>query len=503
MGTARARWVLAATIAGSGLASLDATVVNVALARIGQDFGARFSALQWISNGYTLTLAAFILLGGVLGDRYGRRRVFVVGTVWFALASALCAASTGELMLIVARALQGVGAALLTPGSLAIISATFAPNDRARAIGAWSGLGAIATAVGPFLGGWLVEVSWRLVFVINLPLAVVIVAVALRHVPETRDDSLQGSSRRVDLPGAACVVVALSAVTYALTAAGQQGWTLSVIAFAVLGVVFGALFVLIERRTAAPLIPLEMFGFRVFTATNVVTVFLYAALSIVFFLLVLQLQVVAGWSPLAAGLALLPTTVAMLLLSARFGELSQRVGARSLMSVGCLLAAAALALALRIGAQADYVRDVLPVALVLGLGLACAVAPLTAAVLAAAPVHLAGAASGINNATARSAGLLAVAVIPAAAGLSGSGINDAAALDRGFDQAMLVGVALLLVAALVSWFGVGAPPYAAQTVESAEPDRAAEEVLPIHRNYCCPVTGQSVHPPPLTSATRR
>lgn len=497
MGTPQARWVLAATIAGSGVASLDATVVNVALARIGADFGARFSALQWITNAYTLTLAAFILLGGVLGDRYGRRRIFVVGAIWFAVASALCAVSTGELTLIAARALQGIGAALLTPGSLAIISATFAADDRAKAIGAWSGLGAIATAIGPFLGGWLVEINWRLVFVINVPLAAAVVVVALRHVPETRDESAAARSQRVDVPGAFCVVVALSGITYALTAAGQGGWDLPVVLTALVGAIAAVGFVVIERRSAAPLIRMDMFADRVFAATNLVTVFIYAALSLAFFLLVLQLQVVSGWSPLAAGTSLLPATALLLLLSARFGALSQRVGARSLMAIGCLLAASSFGLALRIGAHPSYLLDVLPVPVLLGLGLACAVAPLTAAVLGAAPVELAGAASGINNATARSAGLLAIAVVPAVSGLSMAGIGDAGAFARGYRVAMLIGLALLLVAAAVSWFGVGPPaPRAPQKGQDPATPGRPQDLVPIHRHYSCPVTGQPLHPPP-------
>lgn len=491
MGTAGARWVLTATIAGSSLASLDATVVNVALARIGRDFGASFSSLQWISNGYTLTLAAFILLGGVLGDTYGRRRVFVVGTIWFALASGLCAVSVSSSMLIAARVLQGIGAALLTPGSLAIISATFAATDRSRAIGAWSGLGAIATAVGPFLGGWLVEVSWRLVFVVNVPIAAAIVLLALRHVPETSQGSTD-SPPRVDLVGAACVVVALTGVTYALTTAGQRGWDSVVITAALVGVIAGGLFVLVERRSPDPLIRLELFRNRVFAATNIVTVFIYAALSVAFFLLVLQLQVVSGWSPLAAGTALLPATLVLLLLSARAGALSDRVGPRSLMTLGCLLAGAAFALALRVGRGASYLFDVLPVAVLLGLGLACAVAPLTSAVLGAAPVALAGAASGINNATARSAGLLAIAVVPAVAGLSTAGLTDVSAFNRGFDVAMLICVGLLVVAALVSWLGIGR---LASAAPGGAEQRAREELVPVHRAHHCPVSSPPLYPP--------
>ena len=481
--------MLAATIAGSGLASLDATVVNVALARIGTDFDASFSALQWITNAYTLTLAAFILLGGVLGDLYGRRRVFLVGVVWFAAASALCALSPNAETLIAARALQGIGGALMTPGSLSIISATFHAADRARAIGAWSGLGGIAAAVGPFLGGWLVGVDWRLVFLVNLPVAAVIVAVTLRHVPETRDESV-GDERRVDVRGAALVVVALTGVTYALTDAGQRGWSLAVLVAGVVGVGAGVAFVAAERRTASPLIRLDMFRDRVFTATNVVTVFVYAALSIYFFLIVLQLQVVTGWSPLAAGTSLLPVTVLMLLLSARFGALAARVTPRPLMAVGSILAALGLLLALRIGPDSSYVVDVLPSAVALGLGLSCAVAPLTSAVLDAAPAHLAGAASGINNATARSAGLLAIAVVPALAGLSGAGLEDATTFDRGFRTAMLIGAGLLLTAAAVSWLGLP---------RSGQPQTSAEDAdrLPVQRTHHCPVSAPTPHPDPV------
>ncbi len=455
MGTRQGRWVLLATIAGSSVAQLDGTVVNVALAAIGRDLDAGFTALQWVVNAYTLTLASLILLGGVLGDLYGRRKVFLVGVVWFALASGLCALAPSEGVLVAARALQGVGGALLTPGSLAIISASFAPGDRARAVGAWSGLGAIAGAIGPFLGGWLVGIDWRWVFLINLPIAAVIVVVTLRHVPESSDTEVAVGTGRVDLWGTVCVVAALSGITYALTEAGRTGWQPSLVGIGLLGLAAGVAFVLVERRTAQPLVRLDMFTNRVFTATNVVTVFVYAALSVYFFLIVLQLQVVSGWSPLASGTAVLPVTVCMLLLSARAGGLAQRVGPRPLMTLGCLLAGAGFVTALRIGPDASFLADVLPSVLLLGLGLSCAVAPLTAAVLAAAPDHLAGAASGINNATARSAGLLAIAVVPALAGLSGAGVDDAVALGRGFVVAMLIGAGLLGVGAAVSWFGLG------------------------------------------------
>ncbi|GAA3616898.1 MFS transporter [Microlunatus ginsengisoli] len=480
MGTARGRWVLAATIGGSSMAMLDSTVVNVALARIGEDLDADFTTLQWITNAYTLTLASFILVGGVLGDRYGRRRVFVVGTIWFGLASAICALAPTSGVLIAARALQGVGGALLAPGSLAIISATFERTDRARAVGAWSGIGGVAAAVGPFLGGWLVGLDWRLVFLINLPVAAAVVLIALRHVPETGAGA--AGANRLDVAGAACVVGALSALTYALTTAGAAGWTGPVVTVGLIGIALAVAFVLVERRSPAPLVPLSLFADRTFAAANLATLFVYAALAVYFFLLVLQLQLVAGWSPLQAGTSILPVTVLMLLLSARSGALSERTGPRPLMAIGALLAAAGFALGTRIGAGASYLTDVLPSVLLLGLGLSCAVAPLTAAVLGAAPDRVVGVASGVNNAVARSAGLLAIAVIPGLVGLGGAGGMSPAAVQQGFADALWIGAGLLVVAAAVSWFGVPAG--------TAPPTRRAE--VTAHRDPCCPVSAPAL-----------
>ena len=444
--------MLAATIAGSGMAQLDATVVNVALARIGEDFDAGFSVLQWITNAYTLTLAALILLGGVLGDRLGRRRVFLVGVVWFAVASALCALSPSSGVLVAGRALQGVGGALMTPGSLAIISSVFARKDQPRAVGLWAGLGGLSGAVGPFLGGWLVALDWRLVFVVNLPVAGVILFGTLRHVPESRD---LDETARLDVAGTVAVVACLTGLTWALTEAGSRGWTVPVVTVGLAGLVAGGVFVLVERRSRHPLVPLEVFRDRVFSATNVATFFVYGALSVYAFLVILQLQVVARWTPLAAGTAMLPLTVLMLLLASRAGALAVRTGPRVLMTTGVLLAAASFALTRRIGPGARFLTDVAPSAVLLGLGLALAVAPLTATVLAAAPEHLSGAASGVNNAVARTAGLLAVAVVPTLAGLSSARSDDPAALQRGFGTAMLIGTGALVVGAAVCWFGLG------------------------------------------------
>src|SRR5450755_2489150 len=308
----RGRWVLAATVLGSSMAMLDGTVVNVALPTIGRSLHTSLGGLQWTVTAYTLTLAGLILLGGSLGDRLGRRKVFLVGVVWFALASALCGLAPDIAVLVGARVLQGIGGALLTPGSLAIIQASFAAEDRPRAVGAWSGLGGVAGAAGPLLGGWLVGAAgWRWIFLINLPLAALVVLVALRHVPETRDPSAHG---KFDVTGALLAALALAGITDALIEAPVSGTALIVVP-TVIGVAAGVAFVLVERRRARPdapappMLPLEVFGSRQFTAVNVVTFVVYAALGSVFFLLVLELQVVSGFSPLKAGLALLPATV--------------------------------------------------------------------------------------------------------------------------------------------------------------------------------------------------
>ena len=472
------RWVVLATVLGSGLALLDATVVNVALPRIGEDLDADLAGLQWTLNGYTLTLASFILLGGSLGDRLGRRRVFVAGTVWFAVASALCAAAPTVEMLVAARALQGIGGALLTPGSLAIISASFAGEDRSRAIGAWAGLGGIAGAIGPFLGGWLVEVgSWRWVFLINLPLAAVVVLVASRHVPESMDPT---ASHRLDLPGAVLGAVGLAGVTYASIAGGERGLDPRVVSAGAAGVLALLAFVVVERRSSHPMVPPGLFASRQFTVTNIVTFAIYAAFGAVFFLVVLQLQVVSGFSPLAAGAAMLPVTVLLLVLSSRAGALGARIGPRLPMSAGPLLAAVGVLLMMRIGRDASYATDVLPAVVIFGLGLSLLVAPLTSTVLAAAPAEHAGAASGVNNAVARAGGLLAVALLPAVAGLTGDVYRDPDAFTDGFRIAMGISAGLLVVGGLLS------AAFISNDVGKVTPDAERPEV---EHCYSCPVAG--------------
>ena len=340
--------MVTATVLGSGMAALDATVVGIALPAMGRDFHASVSSLQWVVDAYTLTLAGLLLLGGTLGDSYGRRKMFVVGTVWFAIASLLCGLAPNVAVLIAARALQGVGGALLTPGSLAILQASFAEDDRGAAIGAWSGLGGVATAIGPFVGGWLISaVSWRLVFFINLPLAVAVVAIAARHVPETKSP---GPVPRLDIKGAVCISGALAGITYGLIAASSYGWgSVSVLVPLGAGAVLLGLFILVEARESQPMLPLGLFASRQFSAANAVTFVVYAALGGLLFLVPTVLQVVHGYSPLESGTALLPVTFIMLALSARSGRLAARIGPRLQMSVGPLVIAASLLLFARLG----------------------------------------------------------------------------------------------------------------------------------------------------------
>ncbi|MEU2107938.1 DHA2 family efflux MFS transporter permease subunit [Streptomyces sp. NPDC019507] len=466
LASATGRWIVLTTVLGSSMAMLDSTVVNVALPHIGEDLDADLAELQWIVNAYMLTLAGLILLGGALGDRYGRRRVFVVGVVWFALASLACGLAPNAPVLIVARALQGVGGALLTPGSLALIQASFHPDDRAKAVGLWSGFGGVGAAVGPFVGGWLVDgPGWRWVFLLNVPLAVLCVPVALRHVPESRDPAARG---RFDVLGAVLGALSLALVTYALI--DGSWWT------GVVGVLTGAAFVRLERRRKDPMLPVSIFRSRLFTSVNLVTVCVYAGFSGFFFLTALQLQVVSGYSALAAGTALLPTTVLMLLLSAQSGQLGERIGPRIPLTVGPLLCAAGMLLMLRVGPDASYVADVLPALLVLGLGMVTVVAPLTATVLASVDTARAGIASGVNNAAARAAGLLAVAALPMLAGMGPETYRIPEQFAAAFARAMPLCAAILVVGAVLAFAlvrrpteapchaacrvhcGVGAPP---------------------------------------------
>ncbi|MGZ8745041.1 MAG: MFS transporter [Nocardioides sp.] len=453
----RGRLTLATVTLGSGVAMLDGTVVNIALRRIGTDLDASLAQLQWISNGYLLSLASLILVGGALGDRFGRRRTYLVGVAGFALGSALCAFAQSPVQLAGFRVIQGVAAALLTPGALALIQGSFRPEDRPAAIGTWAGVSGVAVAVGPFLGGFLVEhAGWRWIFAINLPLCALVLLMGL-HVPESKDRTpVRSDANRhtghFDVPGAVACVVALGVTTYLLTAwRGLSGAV--VVAGSLLALGAWAGFVLLERRPGA-MVPLAMFRSRVFSAANLMTLLVYGALGSVLFFLVLQLQVTAGYDAIAAGAATLPIPVVMLFLSSRASVLAARTGPRPPMTVGPLVCAVGAFLLASVDAQSSYWLDVFPGITLFALGLAALVSPLTVAVLAAAPDRHAGIASGINNAVARAGSLLAVAALPAIVGLAGAEYRDPTALTAGYRNALLLSSGMLTLGGMISWLGL-------------------------------------------------
>ena len=450
-GSAQARGVLAATVAGSGMAMLDGTVVNVALPKIGAEFGASVTGLQWVLDGYLLSLASLILVAGSLGDRYGRRRMFEVGVVWFGLASVLCGAAPTTGVLVAARVLQGIGGALLTPGSLAILQSAFAHNDRARAIGAWSGLGGVAAAVGPLVGGLLIQAwSWRLAFLINVPVAVLCIYLCRRYVPESRDTEMKG---RPEVLGTVLCALGLAGVTGALVEGPARGMGDPVVLVAlVVGVLSLAGFCVLQVRERDPLVPPDLFANRTFTVANLLTFLLYAALGGVMMLMVMQLQVSMHYPPVLAGLAGLPITVIMLLLSAQSGKLAQRIGPRLQLIVGPILVGVGMLMLRWAVPGASYLTGVLPGVTVFGLGLLLAVAPVTATVLAAAPDRHAGVASGVNNAVARTGSLLAVAVLPAAAGITGEKYSDPVALTAGWQMALTICAIAAVLGGLTAFF---------------------------------------------------
>jgi EmrB/QacA subfamily drug resistance transporter len=435
----RGRLALAATIVGSGMALLDMTIVNIALPAIDKDLDAGTAGVTWTVNAYTLTLSALILLGGSLGDRLGRRRVFVIGVIWFAIASLLCGLAPSVGLLVAARGLQGIGGALLTPGSLAILQASFRPEDRSRAIGMWSGFGATAAVIGPLVGGWLLDIlSWRWVFLVNLPVAGLVLVLA-RHIPETKDAE---APPRSDIAGVVCAVIGLGGLTYGLTV-GSLASTL-------IGVVGLIALIAREASAAMPMLPLDVFRSRTFSATNLVTFLVYAALGGMVLWLVVALQVVAHQSPMRAGFALLPLTVCMLLLSPIAGSVSDRIGPTIPMTIGPLIMAGSVVALTRVDAQSSYLIDVIVPTVVFGIGLATMVTPLTATALAAVPDHRAGIASGVNNAVARVGSLLAVAALPLITQIGPDGFDDAATLRPAYVTAMWTCAALLAAGGLLS-----------------------------------------------------
>jgi len=477
LSTARGRWVVTATVLGSGMAALDATVVGIALPAIGRDFHAGVASVQWVVDAYTLTLAGLLLLGGTLGDSYGRRKLFVIGTVWFATASLLCGVAPTAGVLIAARALQGVGGALLTPGSLAILQASFAKDDRSAAIGAWSGLGGVATAIGPFLGGWLISaVSWRLVFFINLPLAALVVAISIRHVPETK---APGPVPKLDIRGAACISGALAGITYGLIAASSYGWaSVSVLVPLGAGLALLGLFILVEDSEPQPMLPLGVFRSRQFSAANAVTFVVYAAIGGLLFLVPVVLQVAHGYSPIEAGISLLPVTFIMLALSSRSGALAAKIGPRLQMTAGPLVIAASFLLLTRLGSSGDYLTAVLPGVVVFGLGVAINVAPLTATAMDSAPAEHAGVASAVNNDVARAASLIAVAVLPALAGITGNSYLHPAALAHGFKMAAIMAAVFCAAGGVLAALTIRNPARSAEPAPRC-PSSCALEATPL------------------------
>ncbi len=446
LASAGARWLIAAAVLGSGIALLDATVVNVALPAIGRELGAGLAGQQWVIDGYLLTQSALLLSGGAAGDRYGHRRVFVAGLVVFTAASLACGLAPTIGWLIGARLVQGVGAAALVPGSLALIDAGIVEADRGRAVGMWAGMSGVTTALGPFIGGWLVEdASWRWVFFLNVPLAVAVAWIAARRLTESRDLTALGSP---DILGTGAVTVGLAGAIYALIEAPSRGWTPATLTAAVVGAAALVAFPVIEHRVRSPVLPLNLFRSRQFTGANVTTLAVYTAVGGALFLLVLQLQQSLGYSALVAGLATLPMTVIMLVGSPWAGALAQRTGPRMPMTAGPLIAAAGVALMARIVPGATYLGAVLPAVVAFGVGLAITVAPLTAAVLSAVPDAYAGTASGVNNAISRVAGLIAVAVLPAAAGIDA---GPGQPLGPGYALAMLITAVVCLLGGITAF----------------------------------------------------
>ncbi len=450
-GKSAQRWTLIASILGSGAVFMEGSVTGVALPAIAKDLHLGMSGLQWTMNGYLLTLSALILLGGALGDRFSRRKVFTYGLVGFAVTSLGCALAPNLTLLVIARVLQGIAGGLLVPNSLALLETTFHGEERGVAIGQWSAWSAISTAVGPLLGGSIVDAtSWRFVFVLAIPIAVA-GAIAVTMSGPVEDDS--SSSADVDYAGAALMTLGLAAVVAALIIGPDRGFTNALPAsLSVIGVVLLIAFVVVEHRVNSPLLPPDTFASREFAGVNATTFMVYAALNGLFFLLMLELQNALHYSALAAGASLLPINVLMLVISPIAGRMSARIGPRIPMVAGSLIAAVGMVLFARVRPDGTFPRSVLPAAVVFGVGLSLLVAPLTTVALTSLGEKRAGLASGVNNAVARVAGLIATAVIPFAAGLSGAQSLSGSTLVSGFSRAMFICAGMCAVGTVIAAF---------------------------------------------------
>ncbi|WP_370643602.1 MFS transporter [Amycolatopsis sp. DSM 110486] len=445
--SAQGRRILVATVLGASIAGIDSSVVTVALPDLGRDLGASFASLQWTVTGYTLSLASLILLAGGLGDRYGRKRIFLIGVAGFTVASVLCAAVPDVGTLIGARILQGIGGALMAPASMAILQSTIVPGDRPRAIGTWSGYAGIAGVLAPFVGGWLLSLgSWRWIFLINVPVAVIVLVVTVRHIPETRDDESSG----MDWGGSALALVTLAAATYALTAIPANPSGPGALASALVAVAAGIGFVRYERRTTSPMLPALLRKSRSFVSINVITFIVYGAFGVFFLIFTIALETVAGYSPAEAGSTLLPITIISLALSPSSGKLAARVGPGWQLTAGPVLCGVAALMALQIKPDTGYWSWVIPLECVFGLGTATMVAPLTSVALSSLPGGHVGVASAVNNAVARGAALLWIAALPPLVGLTGASYARSEAFQPGYRLACVICAAALFVAGAIA-----------------------------------------------------
>ena len=454
----RQRLTLLVAIVGSAVATIDGAIVNVALPAIERDLGGGLAGQQWVANAYLLSLGSLILIGGSLGDAWGERRVFTIGIAAFGAFSLACAVAPTIGLLIAARVLQGAAGALVTPSSLAIIVAAFPPEKRSRAVGSWTAWGGIALIGGPLAGGWIVDhASWRWIFALNVPLVLVTLALIRIAVPGTSDGAYR---RPIDVVGACLCAIALAGVVFGLVEESRYGWTsAAILASLAGGVAAFALFVGYERRVRQPMLKLDLFSRRNFAIANIETFAMYAGVAILFFFLVIYLQQVTGYGAFKTGLTTLPETAVMFALSRRAGALADRFGPRLFMSAGPLLSAAGILLLARLGRHVSFLTDLLPALLVFSLGLAVSVAPLTATVLADADESDAGIASAVNNAVARVAGLVGVAVVGAvvAGALAGNGFAANQHSVRAFHEAMLICAALFAASGAIGAVGIANP----------------------------------------------